>query len=104
MKWIWAAGALVVLGLWVGYYFGYHHGRQSERAAWESMEVVGLEGENGWRMTWSKSSSRWLTNRVKLDRKDRLRVYYTNPRVTMGYEIRAQPAINTPDPRTMLVR
>jgi len=58
----------VVLALRVGYSLGYHHGRQTERAAWEATEVVGLEGEDGWRMTWSKSSSRWLRNRAMLVR------------------------------------
>jgi hypothetical protein len=104
MKRIWAAGALVVLALWFGYSLGYHHGKQAERAAWEATEMVGLEGNDGWQMTWSKSSNRWLTNWVKIDRKDRLRVYYSDPHFRMGYEVAGKPVMNTPDLRNTEVR
>lgn len=107
MKRLWAAGALVVLGLWFGYSLGYHHGRQVERAAWQGTEVVEFDRGDGQLERWSQSSDPAHPGRIKMVRSQgnrRLRVYYANPHVTMGYEYAGQPPMNAPDPRNMLVR
>jgi hypothetical protein len=101
MKRISAAGVFVVLALWLGYALGYYHGRRYERAAWKAMEVVEFDRDDEPPMIWTKSSGQWLTNQVKIDRKGRLHVYYTDPNVTEGHEYFDRPPVNVPDPRNM---
>ena len=90
----------VVLALWLGCGLGYHYGTRNERTAWEATELIGLEGNDGWQMTRSKSSTRWLTNLGSAEGK-RLQIYYTNPHFTEGPIIlRTGPTpVNLPDPR-----
>jgi hypothetical protein len=107
MKRIWAAGAFVVLGLWLGYCLGYHHGRQDEQAAWLGTEVVEFDRGDGQLERGSQSLDPAHPGRIKLvpihDNR-RFGIYYSNPHVKTGYEYAGRPPMNAPDPRDMLVR
>lgn len=105
MKRIWVAAALVLLALGLGYALGYRHGTRNEKAAWEATEASGIQGIDGWQMTWSKSSGPLTTNVGDLRHK-RLQVYYSNPHIKTGYIFAhyGPTPVNVPDPRDTLVK
>lgn len=103
---MWVGMVSVVLGLWFGYYLGYHHGKQSELAAWRAAEQVELETEDGKLVAVPVSSASERRVRITTARlAERLRhgVYYADPHRKTRVSMSPRRAENVPDPRSMLV-
>jgi hypothetical protein len=77
-----------VLGLWLGYYPGYHHGLREERRAWEATEQTAVTS---------------ITNRGII--RQGSRSSYGNPHLLPVYQVvastgrAAERKVNVPDPR-----
>jgi hypothetical protein len=107
MKRIWVAIVSVVLGVWFGYYLGYHHGQQGELAAWLAGEEVEFDARTGQLDAVYQSSvpspagARKFVQRSM--RPSRFR-YYADPHT--GFIVKSGPrqVENVPDPRSMLVK
>jgi hypothetical protein len=95
-----------VLGLWLGYCLGYHHGQQGELAAWRAAQMVELETENGQVVAtakWSPPTREGVRERVPVSKAHFSRVYYEDPHAKARVVLRPRRAENMPDPRNMLV-
>ena len=96
----------VALGLWFGYYLGYHNGLQKERRAWHEAEQLMFNSRNGELEGVFQSSVSTPAGRVKyslVSHRPRRVFYYADPHT--GYIVASGPrrAENVPDPRSMLV-
>jgi hypothetical protein len=98
------AGIFAVLALWLGCSLGYHLGSQSERKAWEATRVTAIYRDDAPPSESGNLTILGPTDKLKLDRHDRIRWYYTNPRSGVTVSGPWRHVENRPDPRTMLVQ
>jgi hypothetical protein len=106
MKRIWVTIVSVVLGLWFGYYLGYHRGQQGELAAWRATQQVEVDAKDGQILKmsqWSPPSREGVRKLVNRPSVHQLRVYYEDPHAKPGMVLSPRQAENVPDPRSMLV-
>jgi hypothetical protein len=107
MKRLWVVVVSVALGLWSGYYLGYHHGQQGELAAWLAAEEVEFDAKTGQLEAVYQSSvpspagARKFVQRSK--RPSRF-CYYADPHTGFIVDSGPRRAENVPDPRSMLVK
>jgi hypothetical protein len=95
MKNVGAAGALIVVALWLGYYLGYHNGVQQERRAWLATE-----------QTFTPPAPAAATGRPRIQTSHQGAVtYYTYPHLGQTVFAHSGPApLNQPDLRNTPAR
>jgi hypothetical protein len=105
MKRIWVAGVLIVLALWLGSSFGYHFGRQNERAAWKATGVFVVDRKDAPPVIRSASSFRGDLSRFATDdSRSALHLYYRNPHSGVFLDSVPVAMQNVPDPRSVPVK